>query len=56
MQGVGHAFPAETLPGAVVSDVMSSEENARTLYRRWAQFMDAESWDDLYQKNQHGSL
>ena len=56
MQGVCHALPAETLPGAVVSDVMSSEENARTLYRRWAQFMDAESWDDLYQKNQHGSL
>ena len=25
-----------------------SEHNARTLYKRWAEFMDAESWDDLY--------
>ena len=50
MQGVGHANPAETLKGAVVSDRGSSEENARTLYRRWAQFMDADSWDDLLPK------
>ena len=47
MQGVGHTIPAETLKGANVSDRGSSEENARTLYRRWAQFMDADSWDDL---------
>ena len=46
-QGLGHTSPATSLDGAVVSDVMSSEENARTLYRRWAQFMTADSWDDL---------
>lgn len=46
-QGLGHTNPGEVLDGAVVSDTMASEENARTLYRRWAQFMDADSWDDL---------
>ena len=25
----------------------SSEHNLRNLYRRWAQFMAAESWDEL---------
>jgi hypothetical protein len=37
------------VPGRVVdiTDVRSSEEPARNLYRRWAEFMQADSWDEL---------
>jgi len=36
-------------PGLVteLTDSKSNEDNLRNLYRRWAQFMDAESWDEL---------
>ncbi len=30
-----------------LTDVRSSEDNLRNLYKRWAEFMDAESWDEL---------
>ncbi len=37
------------LPGTVVdlTRANSSEHNLRNLYRRWAQFMEADSWADL---------
>jgi hypothetical protein len=37
------------LPGVVVdlTRAKSSEHNLRNLYRRWAQFMETDSWDDL---------
>ena len=37
------------MPGRVVdlTKAMASEEPMRNLYRRWAQFMEAESWDEL---------
>jgi hypothetical protein len=37
------------LPGVVmdITDAKSSEHNLRNLYRRWAAFMEAESWDEL---------
>jgi hypothetical protein len=37
------------MPGRVVeiTQAQSSEEPMRNLYRRWAQFMEAASWDDL---------
>ncbi|HJU18790.1 MAG TPA: aromatic ring-hydroxylating dioxygenase subunit alpha [Stellaceae bacterium] len=37
------------IPGQVVdlSAAQSSEHNLRNLYRRWAQFMEAGSWDEL---------
>jgi hypothetical protein len=37
------------LPGVVVdlTQAQSSEHNLRNLYRRWAQFMEADSWDEL---------
>jgi len=37
------------IPGRVVeiTQAQSSEEPMRNLYRRWAQFMEAESWDQL---------
>jgi hypothetical protein len=37
------------LPGVVVdlTQAQSSEHNLRNFYRRWAQFMEADSWDEL---------
>ncbi len=37
------------VPGLVtdLTEAKSSEDNLRNLYRRWADFMDADSWDDL---------
>jgi hypothetical protein len=37
------------LPGSVMdlTEARSSEHNLRNLYRRWAQFMEADSWQDL---------
>jgi len=39
--------PVEGLRGAVDSSFWISEENARTLLRRWVALMDAKSWSDL---------
>ena len=47
--GVGQERPGEELNGAVYLDQIS-ELNQRTLYKRWAEFMDAESWDELFPK------
>ena len=30
-----------------LTEAKSSEHNLRNLYRRWAEFMEAESWDEL---------
>jgi len=46
-QGASHETGSDELPGAWASEVASTEQNARVLYKRWAEFMDAESWDDL---------
>jgi hypothetical protein len=37
------------IPGTVmdITEAKSSEHNLRNLYRRWAEFMKAESWDEL---------
>ncbi len=37
------------IPGRVIdiTEAQSSEEPMRNLYRRWAQFMEADSWADL---------
>ena len=37
------------IPGTVmdITEAKSSEHNLRNLYRRWAEFMEAESWDQL---------
>ncbi len=49
-QGMGHSRPVGELKGAVQAEEPVSEENARTMFRRWAQYMDAENWDDLLPK------
>ena len=37
------------IPGTVmdITEAKSSEHNLRNLYRRWAEFMEAGSWDEL---------
>ena len=37
------------MPGRVIdlTKAQASEEPMRNLYRRWAQFMEADSWDEL---------
>ena len=37
------------LPGVVtdLTQARSSEDNLRNLYKRWAEFMEAESWEEL---------
>ena len=37
------------IPGMVmdITEAKSSEHNLRNLYRRWSEFMEAESWDEL---------
>ena len=46
-QGATHERKSEQLPGAWATEIGSTEQNARALYKRWAEFMDADSWDDL---------
>lgn len=46
-QGIGLWTSHDAAPGGRISDEMVSEENARALYGRWAEYMDAESWADL---------
>jgi phenylpropionate dioxygenase-like ring-hydroxylating dioxygenase large terminal subunit len=56
--GLGHLEPVPGVEGATRPTTTQtpvsprgftvSENNARTLYRRWAEFMDAESWADLF--------
>ena len=44
--GLGHARPVPGLEGAVFTDT-TGENNALSLYRRWGEFMDATSWDQI---------
>ena len=52
--GLGHAiedyeWEGLKMPGRVIdlTTIQASEEPMRNLYRRWAQFMEADSWDEL---------
>ncbi|MGW4096451.1 aromatic ring-hydroxylating oxygenase subunit alpha [Mycobacterium sp. NPDC004974] len=44
--GLGHAKPIDGLDGAVDNGEFT-EENARIFYNRWADFMKADSWEEL---------
>src|SRR5207247_858303 len=53
-QGMGFevhdfAWDGLRLPGVVtdLTQARSSEDNLRNLYKRWAEFMEAESWEEL---------
>ena len=43
---LGYELPAEGLRGAYYTET-TSEHNQRTLYKRWAEFMDGQSWAEL---------
>ena len=45
--GQRHERTSDALPGAVMTSEDASEQNQRGFYKRWAEFMDAESWADL---------
>ena len=47
--GIGDEEPVEGLPDAVFTEG-TSEQNPRWYYRRWAELMEAESWNHLYPK------
>jgi hypothetical protein len=44
--GMGHRQPLSELKGAFENGEYS-EGNARAFYKRWRQFMEGRSWDDL---------
>jgi len=44
--GMGYEQPAEGLRGALVTEA-TTEQNQRGFYRRWAQMMDAATWDEM---------
>ena len=45
----GYDWDGLQLPGSVMdlTEAKSSEHNLRNLYRRWAEFMEADDWDAL---------
>jgi phenylpropionate dioxygenase-like ring-hydroxylating dioxygenase large terminal subunit len=47
MAGLGRDRQSDMFPGATMSATQSSEQNARILYDRWAEMMDAETWSQL---------
>ena len=48
LQGMGKAQPNERYPGFTTIDHTYAEENQRVRLRRWLEFMEARSWDDLF--------
>ena len=45
--GMGEEYPIEGLEDAVFSPFIN-EQNPRWYYKRWAELMDANSWNDLF--------
>jgi hypothetical protein len=39
-----------------ITEAKSSEHNLRNLYQRWAEFMEAESWDELVNWRRNGEV
>jgi len=48
IQNLGKAQPDERLPGFSTIGTTMSEENQRARLRRWLEFMEAGSWDDIF--------
>ena len=48
LQAMGQAKPNERYPDFVTVDHTYAEENQRARLRRWLEFMEAGSWDDLF--------
>lgn len=45
--GLGHDFKDERFPGMTFT-YRIAEANQRARLRRWIEFMEASSWDDIY--------
>jgi phenylpropionate dioxygenase-like ring-hydroxylating dioxygenase large terminal subunit len=45
--GLRAGGPHPLIPGFITEHPVNTEENVRRLYQRWADLMDAESWDEL---------
>ena len=48
VQGLGHTTPEERAAGFVTLPSTLGEENQRVRIGRWLEFMDADSWDDIF--------
>jgi hypothetical protein len=48
VQGLGKAHEDERVPGFLILDTVYAEENQRNRLRRWLEFMEAASWDDIH--------
>jgi hypothetical protein len=48
IQGLGKAHEDPRAPGFLVLDSTMAEENQRTRLRRWLEFMEAGSWDEMF--------
>jgi phenylpropionate dioxygenase-like ring-hydroxylating dioxygenase large terminal subunit len=48
IQGLGKGQPDDRVPGFVTLGTTMAEENQRARLRRWLEFMEAGSWDDLF--------
>jgi hypothetical protein len=45
--GLGAGGPHKVIPGIVTENPITSEQNPRFFYKRWAEYMDTASWDEL---------
>jgi phenylpropionate dioxygenase-like ring-hydroxylating dioxygenase large terminal subunit len=45
--GLGAGGSSDLIPGVATEFPVTSEQNPRALYKRWADYMDAASWDEL---------
>jgi phenylpropionate dioxygenase-like ring-hydroxylating dioxygenase large terminal subunit len=48
VQGLGMTEPVEGYPGFISRPTRQSEVNQRARLHRWLEFMEADSWDDLF--------
>ena len=52
--GLHHNHFDERVPGVTIGDRGPSEENQRARLRRWVEFMEAGSWDDIFPIRKNG--
>jgi hypothetical protein len=45
--GLGAGGPHRTIPGVVTERPITSEQNPRAFYKRWADYMDSNGWGEL---------
>ena len=45
--GLGAGGPHQVIPGVVTEEPVTSEQNPRAFYKRWADYMDIDTWGEL---------